>query len=236
REYDISPIKNNLPTKFGHLITELSKKYKEKTVILIDEYESPILEHINNKEKAEEFRAFLREFYKKVKTKDEYIKFVFITGITKFTKTGVFSALNNLNDISLDTDYSQMFGYTQNELKNYFVEYIEQTAKKFNITTEELLKEMKKYYNGFSFDGEHYVYNPFSILKFFQKKEFQNYWFESGSPSFLYEYIKGKKIEYEDLVKNTVSAMDFSTREIEDANANIFFTQAGYLTFKGIER
>ncbi|NUV00526.1 hypothetical protein XO12_10690, partial [Marinitoga sp. 1154] len=74
REYDISPIKNNLPTKFGHLITELSKKYKEKTVILIDEYESPILEHINNKEKAEEFRAFLREFYKKVKTKDEYIK------------------------------------------------------------------------------------------------------------------------------------------------------------------
>ncbi|WP_459997257.1 AAA family ATPase, partial [Marinitoga arctica] len=85
------------PTKFGNLIEELYAKYKEKVVILIDEYESPILEHINNKEKAEEFRAFLREFYKKVKTKDAYIKFVFLTGITKFTKTGVFSALNNLN-------------------------------------------------------------------------------------------------------------------------------------------
>ncbi|KLO21648.1 hypothetical protein X275_08555, partial [Marinitoga sp. 1197] len=96
KEYNIIPDIDDVPTKFGNLIEELSKKYKEKTVILIDEYESPILEHINNKEKAEEFRAFLREFYKKVKTKDEYIKFVFITGITKFTKTGVFSALNNL--------------------------------------------------------------------------------------------------------------------------------------------
>nr|WP_255350145.1 AAA family ATPase [Marinitoga sp. 1155] len=235
KEYNIIPDIDDVPTKFGNLIEELSKKYKEKTVILIDEYESPILEHINNKEKAEEFRAFLREFYKKVKTKDEYIKFVFITGITKFTKTGVFSALNNLNDISLDTDYSQMLGYTQEEIEYYFVEYIEQTAKKFNITKEELLKEMKRYYNGFSFDGEHYVYNPFSILKFFQKKKFQNYWFESGSPSFLSKYIEDKKVTYEDLVKNTVSSDDFTTREIEDANANIFFTQAGYLTFKGKE-
>ncbi|KLO24966.1 ATP-binding protein [Marinitoga sp. 1155] len=219
---------------FNELIIKLGQK--EKVVILVDEYEKPILDNINNKEKAERYREILRDFYVTIKSKDEYIKFVFITGITKFTKTGVFSALNNLNDISLDTDYSQMLGYTQEEIEYYFVEYIEQTAKKFNITKEQLLKEMKKYYNGFSFDGEHYVYNPFSILKFFQKKEFQNYWFESGSPSFLYEYIKGKKIEYDDLVKNTVSAMDFSTREIEDANANIFFTQAGYLTFKGIKR
>ncbi|SHF35666.1 Predicted AAA-ATPase, partial [Marinitoga hydrogenitolerans DSM 16785] len=196
KKYEIPKIENNLPTKFGHLIEELNAKYKEKVVILIDEYESPILEHINDKKKAEDFRAFLREFYKKVKTKDEYIKFVFITGITKFTKTGVFSALNNLNDISLDTDYSQMFGYTQNELEEYFKDYIKETAKRFDITKEELLKEMKKYYNGFSFDGEHYVYNPFSILKFFQKKKFQNYWFESGSPSFLSKYIEDKKITY----------------------------------------
>ncbi|NUV00450.1 ATPase AAA [Marinitoga sp. 1154] len=236
REYNISPIKNNLPTRFGHLITELSKKYKEKTVILIDEYESPILEHINNKEKAEKFKAFLREFYKKVKTKDEYIKFVFITGITKFTKTGVFSALNNLNDISLNKKYATMLGYTQEELEYYFEDYIKETAKEIGISEHQLLKEMKKYYNGFSFDGEQFVYNPFSILKFFEEKKFRNYWFESGSPSFLSKYIEDKKVTYEDLVKNTVSAMDFSTREIEDANANIFFTQAGYLTFKGIKR
>nr|WP_240739211.1 AAA family ATPase [Marinitoga lauensis] len=159
-----------------------------------------------------------------------------MTGITKFTKTGVFSALNNLNDISLNKKYSQMLGYTQEELEHYFKVYIKETSKEIGISEEELLKGLKEYYNGFSFDGEHYVYNPFSILKFFEEKEFQNYWFESGSPSFLYEYIKGRKITYEDLVKETVSAMDFSTREIEDANANIFFTQAGYLTFKGKER
>ncbi|WP_129409633.1 ATP-binding protein [Marinitoga lauensis] len=236
KEQKIEPTTDDLPTMFGNLITGLSKKYKERVVILIDEYEAPILEHLNNKEEAEKVRRFLREFYKKIKTKDEYIKFVFLTGITKFTKTGVFSALNNLNDISLDVDYSQMLGYTQEELETYFSDHIEQTSKKLGISEEELLKGLKEYYNGFSFDGEHYVYNPFSILNFFQKKKFKNYWFESGSPSFLYEYIKNRKITYEDLVKDTVSAMDFSTREIEDANANIFFTQAGYLTFKGIKK
>ncbi|WP_129410001.1 ATP-binding protein [Marinitoga lauensis] len=234
--YNITPDIDDIPTKFGNLIEELNKKYKERVVILIDEYEAAILEYINNKEKAEEFRAFLREFYKKVKTKDAYIKFVFITGITKFTKTGVFSALNNLNDISLNKKYSQMLGYTQEELEHYFKDHIKETSEEMGISEEELLKGLKEYYNGFSFDGEHYVYNPFSILKFFEEKKFQNYWFESGSPSFLYEYIKNRKITYEDLVKETVSAMDFSTREIEDANANIFFTQAGYLTFKGIKK
>ncbi|MBM7558709.1 ATP-binding protein [Marinitoga litoralis] len=219
---------------FDELILKLSRK--GKVVILVDEYEKPILDNINNKEKAEKYREILRDFYVTIKSRDEYIKFVFITGITKFTKTGVFSALNNLNDISLDNDYSQMLGYTQEELEYYFDEYIIETAEKLEITKNELLQEMKKYYNGFSFDGEHFVYNPFSILKFFQKKEFENYWFESGYTSFIYEYIKGKKVTYEDLTKYPVSAMDFSSREIEDAKANIFFAQAGYLTFKGIKR
>ncbi|NUV00557.1 ATPase AAA, partial [Marinitoga sp. 1154] len=145
-------------------------------------------------------------------------------------------ALNNLNDISLNKKYATMLGYTQEELEYYFEDYIKETAKEIGITEHQLLKEMKKYYNGFSFDGEQFVYNPFSILKFFEEKKFRNYWFESGSPSFLSKYIEDKKVTYEDLVKNTVSNDDFTTREIEDANANIFFTQAGYLTFKGIKR
>ncbi|KLO24231.1 PD-(D/E)XK nuclease domain-containing protein [Marinitoga sp. 1155] len=120
-------------------------------------------------------------------------------------------------------------------MENNFKEHIKETAKEIGITEHQLLKEMKKYYNGFSFDGEQFVYNPFSILKFFEEKKFRNYWFESGSPSFLSKYIEDKKVTYEDLIKNTVSSDDFTTREIEDANANIFFTQAGYLTFKGKE-
>ncbi|ABR30334.1 ATP-binding protein [Thermosipho melanesiensis] len=227
---------DDLPTMFGNLITELNAKYRERVVILIDEYEAPILEHINNKKEAEKIRSFLREFYKKIKTKDEYIKFVFMTGITKFTKTGVFSALNNLNDISLNKKYSQMLGYTQEELEYYFKEHIEETAREIGMGKEELIENLKEYYNGFSFDGRRSVYNPFSILRFFEEREFKNYWFESGSPSFLYEYIKGRKVTYEELVKYPVSAMDFTTREIEDANANIFFAQAGYLTFKGVKK
>ena len=228
-------IKNtNYKYAFDELIMNLSKK--EKVVILVDEYEKPILDNIGNKEKAERYREILRDFYATIKSNDEYTKFVFITGITKFTKTGVFSALNNLNDISLDKSSSQMFGYTQEELEEYFKEYIKVTSRDMGMSEEELLKGLQLYYNGFSFDGENSVYNPFSILNFFGKMRFQNYWFESGSLSFLYEYIKGKKITYEKLVKYPVSAMDFSTREIEDANANIFFAQAGYLTFKGIKK
>ncbi|QTA38008.1 ATP-binding protein [Thermosipho ferrireducens] len=215
---------------FDELIVKLSKK--GKVVILIDEYEKPILDNINNKEKAERYREILRNFYVTIKSKDEYIKFVFITGITKFTKTGVFSALNNLNDVSLNKKYAQMLGYTQEELEYYFKEHIYETARELGISKDELLENIKSYYNGFSFDGKQFVYNPFSVLKFFDERKFQNYWFESGSPSFLYEYIKEKEITYEELVKYPVSELDFSSREIEAASANIFFTQAGYLTFK----
>ncbi|WP_129408485.1 ATP-binding protein [Marinitoga lauensis] len=219
---------------FNELIIKLSKK--GKVVILVDEYEKPILDNINSKEKAERYREILRDFYVSIKSKDEYIKFVFLTGITEYTLKSVYSGLNNLNSISFDKNYSNFLGFTQKELEFYFKDHIKETSEEMGISEEELLKGLKEYYNGFSFDGEHYVYNPFSILKFFEEKKFQNYWFESGSPSFLYEYIKNRKITYEDLVKETISAMDFSTREIEDANANIFFTQAGYLTFKGIKK
>ncbi|BBE29911.1 ATPase AAA [Tepiditoga spiralis] len=232
--YGITIENTNYKYAFNELIIKLSQK--ERVVILVDEYEKPILDNINNKEKAEKYREILRDFYVSIKSKDEYIKFVFMTGITKFTKTGVFSALNNLNDISLDKTYAQMLGYTQEELEKNFKEHIKETASEMKMEEKELLKNLKMYYNGFSFDGENSVYNPFSILQFFKKRKFQNYWFESGSPSFLYEYIKGKKIRYEDLVKYPVSELDFSTREIEEANASIFFTQAGYLTFKGKEQ
>ncbi|BBE31175.1 ATPase AAA [Tepiditoga spiralis] len=234
RKYGIKIESDHYKYAFDELIFELSRK--ERVVILVDEYEKPILDNINNKEKAEKYREILRNFYVSIKSNDEYIKFVFMTGITKFTKTGVFSALNNLNDISLNKKYAQILGYTQEELERNFKEHIKETALEMNMKEKELLKNLKMYYNGFSFDGESSVYNPFSILRFFNERKFQNYWFESGSPSFLYEYIKGKKIRYEDLVKYPVSELDFSTREIEEANASIFFTQSGYLTFKGKEQ
>ncbi|WP_459997007.1 AAA family ATPase, partial [Marinitoga arctica] len=137
-------IKNNIEITeedykfaFDELIMKLGQK--GKVVILVDEYEKPILDNINNKEKAERYREILRDFYTNIKANDEYIKFVFLTGITKFTKTGVFSALNNLNDISLNSKYSQMLGYTQEELEYYFKEHIKETAKEMKIKEEKLL-------------------------------------------------------------------------------------------------
>jgi hypothetical protein len=232
QENDIFLESKTLNGKFRELIIKLSRKFNKKVVVLVDEYEKPVLDNITNKDMAKKLRGILRNFYAVLKAQDENLRFVFLTGITKFTKTGIFSSLNNINDISLDKQFSTMFGYTQEELESYFKEYIDVTSKELNIEKSILLDEIKKYYNGFSFDGDKFVYNPFSILQFFQKKEFKNFWFESGSPFFLYQYLKEKKVTYKDLTSYPVSELDFSSHEIEDAPPNIFFAQAGYLTFK----
>ncbi|BBE30067.1 ATPase AAA [Tepiditoga spiralis] len=232
--YGIDLVEDDYKFAFSELVLKLSKR--DKVVVLIDEYERPVLHNINNKRVAEKMRDILQDFYVIVKSKGQFIKFVFMTGITKFTKMGVFSSLNNLRDISISKQYSQMFGYTQQELEIHFNNYIEMTKDVLNLSRVDLLKKIKKYYNGFSFDGEQFVYNPYSVLNFFSEKKFSNYWFESGSPTFLYEYIKGKDITYDELTKVTVSELDFSTREIENARPRIFFIQSGYLTFKGIDK
>jgi hypothetical protein len=135
---------------------------------LIDEYDKPILDNINDLEKAEEMRKVLRSFYGILKSCDEYVRFVFITGISKFSKMGVFSAMNNLLDISLNEDYADIVGYTQKELEENFAEWIDLTASKMNVSRREMLTRVKDYYDGFSFDGKTRLYNPFSILSFFQ--------------------------------------------------------------------
>ncbi len=113
-----------------------------------------------------------------------------MTGITKFTKTGVFSAMNNLYDISMDDRYTEMLGYTEEELLRYFDGHVQKTAQRLSLPEEELVRQIRLYYDGFSFDGFHRLYNPFSTLSFFQMGQFDNFWFESGSPSFLINYVK----------------------------------------------
>ena len=135
-------------------------------VVLIDEYDKPITDNINNLEKAEEMRKFLRSFYALLKDCDE-VKFIMFTGVSKFSKTGVFSGLNNLKDISMTEEQGDIVGYTQQELEDNFCDYFEKPMKKFSFTKEELLDKIKGYYDGFSFDGKMRVYNPFSVLNFF---------------------------------------------------------------------
>ena len=223
----------NYDDKFYELIEELSIKHSKPVVLLIDEYEKPILDHISDKQKAHQMREILRQLYGRIKSLDQYLRFVFLTGITKYTKAGVFSTLNNLVDISFHEDFSQMLGYTLEEIKTYFPEYIQQICEKLGMNEEYLLEQMEKYYGGFSFDGKHFVFNPFSVLLFFFEKKFSSFWYESAQPSFLYNYFKSKNIRIEDILeRKTISRTHLLSQEIEDTTAVSFLVQAGYLTFK----
>lgn len=218
---------------FTDLLMEINEKYGA-IVVLIDEYDKPILDNINNLKQANEMREVLRSFYVTLKSCDKYLRFVMLTGISKFSKVGVFSALNNLEDISMDTRYGDVAGYTQQELEFFFNDWLIKVASDLKIGRDEILRRMKNYYDGFSFDGAIRLYNPFSILQCLSKGEFRNYWYESGSPSFIINWMKEHNIqdpeEYRHIV---VNGNDFiSIQEIEQADAASLLYQSGYLTIE----
>lgn len=232
-ENDITVQTENMKYMFEDLIQNLSRN--DRVIVLIDEYDKPILDHLEDHEMAEEIRKVLRTFYSTLKSSDEFLDFVFITGITKFTKVGVFSTLNNLDDISTWTEVSQMLGYTQEELEDDFDAYIKNSEKQLGLNRGELFQKIKEQYNGFSFDGRHFVYNPFSMLNFLNKHEFDNYWVDSGSPSFIIKYAKRHAIKPDKILGKYIQKTMLSTYEIEEAPPVSFLLQAGYLTFKGYD-
>jgi hypothetical protein len=207
-----------------------AEKHGSPAVVLVDEYDKPILDHIHDGEKADEVRGILRNLYVRIKAADAHLRFVFITGISKFTKVGVFSAMNNLKDVSMKGEYAAMLGYTEEELVSCFEAHIDRTAAELCLSREELLVRIKNYYNGFSFDGVTRLYNPFSTLNFLDDAAFRNFWFESGSPSFLVNYVKARDLEMEDF-RGLNEGEDFTAAtEIESAKPSSFLFQSGYLT------
>ena len=216
----------------ANIITRLYEK-QGQVVVLIDEYDKPITDHIDNFKKVDEIREFLRSFYGILKTYSKYLSFVLITGISKFSKLGIFSGLNNLNDISMNEEYGDIVGYTQKELEDNFSEWLEITAQEKSMDKQKLLNKIERYYDGFSFDGITRVYNPFSVLKFFQEKYFYNYWYNSSTPSFIAKYLKKHKIKEPKEYINQKVTIDFTNAsEIETASVESFLYQAGYLTIK----
>jgi len=161
----------------GELISKAKNKYKSQVVILIDEYDKPYTDFVNNPDMADKVRNVLRDYYVRIKSNDEHIRFSFITGISKFTKFGVFSALNTPVDISMMPEYADICGYTEAEIRKYFPDYLENTAKELQISTEELIAKMRDYYDGFSFDFDvsSRLYSPYSTLCFFENKKFVNF-------------------------------------------------------------
>ena len=220
----------------GDRLQELLRAlYKSRgpVVVLIDEYDKPILDKIGDPESAEAMRMALRSFYTVIKGCDEHIRFVMLTGISKFTKVGVFSAMNNLNDLSMDELFGAVVGYTQVELEDNFSGWIDAAAEKMELSRVNFLAQLKDYYDGFCFDGVTRLYNPFSIMQCLQKARFANYWYGSGSPTFIVEYMKRHAVQEPEAYRGLSVKDDFAeSQEIERSRPESFLFQAGYLTIR----
>ena len=219
----------------GMLLQMIQRLFKAggPVVVLIDEYDKPMLDNIGNLETANAVRQALRSFYTVLKGCDEYLRFVMLTGISKFSKAGVFSAMNNLMDISMDRRYGDIVGYTQEELEENFAEWIDNAASRMRLDHDELIERLKDYYDGFCFDGETKLYNPFSIMQCLGKSEISNYWYDSGSPSFIVNYMKQHAVKSPEEYRHIEVTTDFtSSQEIERARPESFLYQSGYLTIE----
>ena len=216
--------------KFKELITKLATE--SKVVILIDEYDAPIINYLGKEiEKAYQNRDLLKEFYTVLKDLDAAIEFVFLTGVSKFSKVGIFSGLNNLTDLTMQSDYATMLGYTQAELESNFAEEIEAVSIQLKMTRTELLDKMRLWYNGYRFHvNSETVYNPVSINLFFNQKEFENFWFATGTPTFLINLLKQEGLY--DIEHQEHAQLDFDSFDLEDLRAYGLLYQTGYLTIK----
>ncbi|MFH1859644.1 MAG: ATP-binding protein [bacterium] len=208
---------------FEELIMKAALKYKEKVIVLIDEYDKPILDNIENSVIAEQMREELKNLYSVLKPVDASIKFVMLTGVSKFSKVSLFSGLNNLKDITLDERFSTICGYTQNDLETVFKEYMEGVD----------LEKVKLWYNGYSWLGEK-VYNPFDILLFLDSpgKEYKNYWFETGSPTFLLKLLKERRDYIPEFEKIRAGESLIGAFDVDFIEPAALLFQTGYLTIK----
>jgi len=179
-------------------------------------------------------RKVLKKFYSVLKGSDKYIRFVFITGVSKFSRMSLFSDLNNLNDITIDDHFSTLLGITQDELLKYFDDRIRHLSQKMNMSQENLLGHIKEWYNGYSWDGCHFLYNPHSILNFFSKTRFGNYWFASATPTFLINHMKNREKDIISLEREEVDEAIFESYDIENLEVISMLFQTGYLTIKDI--
>ncbi|MCF8373584.1 MAG: ATP-binding protein [Bacteroidales bacterium] len=216
--------------KFDELIKKLAAK--EKVVILIDEYDKPIIDYLENLKQAESNRETLKNFYSIIKDADRFIRFFFITGVSKFSKVSIFSDINHLEDITIHDDFSTMLGWTQEELEHYFSDYIAIVEKRYAKHYSDIKPVIKQWYNGYSWDGVNFVYNPVSLLNLFSKRVFNNYWFSTGTPTFLMKLIKDDQYTAFDIEKKDVNIGILEKYDLNNMTLLPLLVQTGYLTIK----
>ena len=211
--------------RFADLILKLKQKTGRNVVILVDEYDKPILDALRNPEKARRNRDILSGFYGAIKDYDASIKFSFLTGVSKFARVSLFSGLNNLYDLTLVPEFSSLCGYTDHDIDTVF------GPELFDLDRTKI----REWYNGYNWRGEG-VYNPFDILQLFKSREFKNYWFESGTPTFLVDTLFDRQIATLRLESLFSSAAMLSSFDIEQIDTEALLFQTGYLTIKKLER
>ncbi len=216
---------------FRELIEKLSKQ--NKVVILIDEYDKPIIDYLKDIPQAKANQQILKSFYSIIKDADPYIRFLMITGVSKFSKVSIFSELNNLNDITFDWQYASLTGITQQELEDNFEPSLLAGQQRLKMERNALLEQIKHWYNGYSWDGETLVYNPFSLLNFMQKSTFQNYWFATGTPTFLINLLRERN--FYNITQTEVGLAAFDSFDIENIETYSLLLQTGYLTIKSVQ-
>lgn len=235
--YGIDNESDDFPTRFKAAIETAHEKTGEGVVVLIDEYEKPIIDNIDNPELMESFRRKLQGFYSVMKGEDALIRFAFLTGVTKLGKMSIFSGLNNLNDISMDNRYAEICGISEAELRGNFNDSVAELAEANDMTIDECYRELAKRYDGYHFHPSAAgVYNPFSLLNAFYAQEFRNYWYETGTPSFLVRYLKQGNYNLDNISKNDVPIETLTGANYRSPAPITLMYQAGYLTIKNYDK
>ena len=221
-----------LSLRFSGVIRRAFEQTKKQVVILIDEYDKPLLQSLDDEPLREDYRATLQAVYGNLKTCDKYIRFAMLTGVTRFSKLSVFSGLNNLDDISMNRRFATICGITERELEKYFGNGIEALAQEHGLSPEEAKQRLKRRYDGYLFAARstERLYNPFSLLKALSEADFQDYWFATGTPTFLAEMLARERYDLGHLTSRSIAEARFNTLETLKSNPLPILYQSGYLT------
>ena len=237
KRFGISSDSKDPNVRLKNLIINVSEKTGKKVVILIDEYDAPLLDVVHEEKTLPVLRNVMRNFYSPLKASDPYLEFVFLTGITKFSQLSIFSELNNLKNISMRPDYAGVCGITAEEMLTAMSDYIDDFAEAQEITREEAIEGLKLQYDGYHFTWPSPdVFNPFSLLNAFQDHDYTNYWFGSGTPTYLIEMLRKFNVVPSDMNKMQTLASDFDAPTENMSSITPLLYQSGYITIKDFNR
>lgn len=234
--YDVERISDNLSVRFSNVIRGAFLKTGNRVVILVDEYDKPLVNNMLDEDLSNYFRDVLSAFYSNFKSSADYIRLVMLTGVSRFARLSVFSGLNNINDISFDREYSDICGISEDELRQSFADGIVRLGETYGMSFNEVCAELKNRYDGyrFSLHGKD-MYNPFSLLSVMDKGEFGNYWIESGQPTLLLEQLKFHDADLRELFHSECVIDDLKGLNLRQSILEALFYQTGYLTIKSYD-